>query len=178
MYSDIKKIGSQSFTYWFGVMAAKIAGFLLIPVYTRYLTPADYGTIELLSITTDIAALIFGMQIGQGLFKFYHECETQEEKNRLVSTTLISMVALGIFMAIGFNIFAKPITLLIFGSLDYLSYVRFFSTVYFLNLVVEIPFSLLRIKKEARLFTIVNFLNFIAMLVLNVFFIVVMGWGI
>jgi len=156
---------------------ARIAGFLMIPIYTRYLTPTDYGTIELLFLTADITALLIGMQISQGVFRFYHEYETQKEKDHLISTAFISMLALGIIMAIGFNIFARPITILIFGSEVYLSYFRFYSCVYPLSLIIEIPFALIRISKQSKLYVVLNLINFLSMISLNIFFIVYMGWG-
>lgn len=178
MFQEIKNLVRHSFIYWIGVILAKIVGFLLIPIYTRYLTPADYGTIELLFLTADIAALAIGMQISQGVFKFYNQYETQKERNNLVSTALISMIILGVAMAVAFNIFARPIALLIFGSETYVNYLRFYSFVYPLNLIIEIPFALIRIKKESKFYVFCNLINFLFMISLNVFFIVYMGWGI
>jgi O-antigen/teichoic acid export membrane protein len=177
MFEEIKNLVQHSFIYWLGVILAKVVGFLLIPIYTRYLTPADYGTMELLFLTADIAALIIGMQISQGVFKFYHQYETQKEKDCLISTTLISMLVLGVVMAIGFNIFARPITILVFGSEAYIDYFRFYSCVYPLNLIIEIPFALIRIKKQSKLYVYFNLLNFLFMISLSIFFIVYMGWG-
>ena len=178
MFKEIKNLARHSFIYWLGVILSKIVGFLLIPIYTRYLTPADYGTIELLSLTADIAALIIGMQINQGVFKYYHDYKTQKEKDCLISTALISMLVLGISMSIFFNIFARPITLLVFGSEAYINYLRFFSCVYPLSLIIEIPFALIRIKKQSRLYVFIGLINFAFMISLNIFFVVYMGWGI
>jgi O-antigen/teichoic acid export membrane protein len=178
MFQEIKSLAQHSFIYWIGVILARVVGFLLIPVYTRYLTPADYGTIELLFLTADIAGLVIGMQISQGVFKFYHQYETQSEKDRLISTALISMLALGVILAVGFNVFARPITILVFGSETYLKYFRFYSFVYPLNLIVEIPFTLIRIKKQSKLYVVYNLINFLMMISLSIFFIVYMGWGI
>jgi O-antigen/teichoic acid export membrane protein len=178
MFEEIKSLARHSFIYWLGVILAKVVGFLLIPVYTRYLTPADYGTIELLFLTADVASLMIGMQISQGVFKFYHEYGTQEEKDRLISTALISMLVLGIVMAVGFYVFARPITLLVLGSESYIKYFRFCSCLYPLNLIIEIPFALIRIKKQSRFYVFCNLVNFLFMISLNIFFIVYMGWGV
>lgn len=178
MYKEIKELAYHSSVYWIGIILSKIVGFLLIPIYTRYLTPADYGTIELLSLTVDIAALIIGMQINQGVFRYYHHYETQEKKNSVISTALISIIVLGIIMAAVFNIFARPITLFVFGSEAYINYLRFFASVYPLSLIIEIPFALIRIKKQSKLLIFINFLQFLLMVSLNIFFVVYMGWGI
>jgi O-antigen/teichoic acid export membrane protein len=178
MFQEIKNLVHHSFIYWIGVILAKVVGFLLIPVYTRYLTPADYGTIELLFLTADIAALAIGLQMTQGVFRFYHSYETKEEKNRLISTALFSILAVSVIMIIGFNVFARPITLLVFGSESYIHYLRFYSFVYPLNLIIEIPFALIRIKKQSRFYVFCSLINFVFMISLNIFFIVYMGWGI
>ena len=35
----------------------------MLPIYTRYLTPEDYGTIELLAMLIDVATIIFGARM-------------------------------------------------------------------------------------------------------------------
>src|SRR5438876_10203653 len=59
MLTDIlKKIGTNTLIYSLGGILGRAIGFVMIPVYTRYLTPADYGIIELLDLTTYLIGTI------------------------------------------------------------------------------------------------------------------------
>ena len=49
--------------YSLGVILARLASFLLLPIYTRYLNPADYGYIAML----DPTAAVLGILIGSGI---------------------------------------------------------------------------------------------------------------
>jgi hypothetical protein len=40
----------HSAIYALGVLLNRAAGFLMLPLYTRYLTPADYGAVEMLFV--------------------------------------------------------------------------------------------------------------------------------
>ena len=57
--------------YSIAMLARRAAGILMLPIYTRLLTPADYGVLELLDLTTSMLSILVGMRIGQALFYFY-----------------------------------------------------------------------------------------------------------
>ena len=43
--SDIKNVGAKSLTYGLGTVLIRAINILLLPLYTHYLTPADYGIV-------------------------------------------------------------------------------------------------------------------------------------
>ena len=43
----------------------------MLPVYTRFLTPADYGLVQLLELTVEVAAIFFTAGTTAGLQRFY-----------------------------------------------------------------------------------------------------------
>jgi O-antigen/teichoic acid export membrane protein len=71
-----------------GNYGVKLVGFLLIPVYTRYLAPADYGVMALVS--TFGQALFIFLNLGQStaLFRFYYEDDTTEGRERVIAGSL------------------------------------------------------------------------------------------
>ncbi len=70
---SLKKMLSHSAVYGVGTVLAKATSVIMLPIYTRYLTPADYGLLELLSLLTDLTALLFGMRIFTGVYRYYFE---------------------------------------------------------------------------------------------------------
>ena len=48
-----------------------IVGFLLIPVYSRYLTPEDYGVLALVAMLGQILYAIMNMGQNSALFRTY-----------------------------------------------------------------------------------------------------------
>ena len=43
--TSFRTLGRQTAIYSFGVMLGRAVSFLMLPVYTRYLTPSDYGLV-------------------------------------------------------------------------------------------------------------------------------------
>ncbi|MFX0142190.1 MAG: lipopolysaccharide biosynthesis protein, partial [Candidatus Hodarchaeota archaeon] len=73
MLSELKKLLRHSSVYSIGNLLSKAIGFFLIPLYTRYLTPADYGVLELLELTSSIISLFLGLRIGTAVIRFFYD---------------------------------------------------------------------------------------------------------
>jgi O-antigen/teichoic acid export membrane protein len=81
-------LAKSSLIYGLGNYGVKLVGFLLIPVYTRYLAPADYGVMALVS--TFGQALFIFLNLGQStaLFRFYYDDDTPEGRERVIAGSL------------------------------------------------------------------------------------------
>ena len=64
-------LARNTLVYGAGIVARRIASFIMLPVYTHYLTPADYGVLELLQLTVDIAVILVSAGTTAGLLRFY-----------------------------------------------------------------------------------------------------------
>ena len=68
--------------YAIPIVARALSSFLTIPVYTRFLTPADYGTLELLDLTSYLFAALIGTNFGHSIFYYHSAAQTAEERAR------------------------------------------------------------------------------------------------
>jgi O-antigen/teichoic acid export membrane protein len=70
------------------------SGFVLLPIYIRCLSPAEYGQLEVLGRLAETVStcLLFG-GFGQALLTFYKQAEREEERRQVAGTTL-GLVAL------------------------------------------------------------------------------------
>ena len=93
MISEIKKFLKHSFIYGIGALLSKIVGFLMIPLYTRYLTTSDYGVLELLDLTSTIVSIFISMRIGSAVIRFYYDSADELEQKKVVSTAYMATFA-------------------------------------------------------------------------------------
>src|SRR6476469_2204242 len=108
MSKTLQSLGGQTLVYTLGIIIGKVASFIMLPVYTRYLTPADYGILELLSMTIEVIGMITGIGLVTGVFKFYCAEDDRLEKNTIMSTAALGVLALAVLTAVlGFT-FAIP----------------------------------------------------------------------
>lgn len=88
--SRIKQLGKDSAVYGIGGILAKSISFFTLPIYTRIFTPADYGTIEMLTVMSSFLAaiLVMGMDAAQSMYFFKHKAEGKAAQARIVSAIL------------------------------------------------------------------------------------------
>ncbi|MGB9625527.1 MAG: lipopolysaccharide biosynthesis protein, partial [Phycisphaerae bacterium] len=58
---EVRGIARHGTVYMLAALASKAVGFLMIPLYTHYLSTADYGRLELLDLTATLISMLAGM---------------------------------------------------------------------------------------------------------------------
>lgn len=171
-------MGRHTLVYTAGIIIGKIASFVMLPVYTRYLTPADYGVLELLGMTVDVIGMITGIGLVAGVFKFYSAEEDPAHKNAVISTAALGVAALATVTTLIGQAFAPALTKLIFSSEANLLYLRLYFLLFFLQNFEYVPLLLIRAENRSALFVTINALKLVAMLSLNIVFVVHLRMGI
>jgi O-antigen/teichoic acid export membrane protein len=178
MFSIVKNITKHSLIYGLSSILSRSIGFLLIPLYTHYLTPADYGTLELLDLTSYIVGMLAAMGISNSVMRFYFEYTEQEKKDQVISVALIAAWVIALVFFVISYIFAKNISTLVFESPDYFRMFQIIFASMVFNLSNGIPLTVLRIQEKSVLFITFNFIKTALTLILNVLFIVYFEMGV
>lgn len=85
----IKSFIKNSAIYTIATVFTRGIAIFLIPIYTRYLTPSEYGIIDYFMILTSIINLTIALEITQAVVRYYQDAETIEEKRSYVSTAFL-----------------------------------------------------------------------------------------
>ncbi|MBU1319418.1 MAG: oligosaccharide flippase family protein [candidate division Zixibacteria bacterium] len=178
MFAEIKGILKHSVVYLAGTLASRMVGFVMIPVYTHYLTTEEYGTLELLDLTSYLIGLLLAMGVAQSVVRLYHDYDDQVRQNRVVSVAMITLWVASAFSAIWLLLFARDISQLVFKSPDYLQLFHLIFVTMILNLNIEIPMNLLLIRERSVLYNVINLVRLAINLSLNIIFIVYLGMGV
>jgi O-antigen/teichoic acid export membrane protein len=90
-YRDLIK---HSGIYALGQFLTRLASIVMLPVHTRYLTPADYGTIAILDLTATVLAILIGAGIAPALARYHQDATSREEEGSIWWTglTLVAVV--------------------------------------------------------------------------------------
>jgi len=172
---EIKSIGQKSGIYMVGQVLSRAIGFVMIPVYTRYISPTNYGAMELIEILASSLGIIVAINIGESMARFYYGEKEQCVRNKVVSTAYI-----------GFTIVGIPIVLVglaltpFLGEVvsekieyEYILQIAFITT--WFSVLCDIGFSYLRMLYKAKLFVIVTLMQLFIALSLNIYLIVFLG---
>src|SRR5215468_4525357 len=99
MLDELKKLLKHSTIYGAGNVLGKLVGFFMIPFYTHYLSPADYGTLELLDLSLSLTGLVLTMWLNASVVRHYNDFDDPKDRNQAVSTTFIFSIAIGLVVA-------------------------------------------------------------------------------
>jgi len=178
MFGELKSLVKHGSVYTLGTILGKIVSFLLIPVYTNYLTPAQYGTLELLDLTIDIISFVIGLGMGAAVMRFYYQHDNDANKRKVISSALLGSITLmGLTTVICF-IFAPFFAQLIFSSTENTIYFRVIFVSMFFNSGIGIALTYLRAKLRSGSFVLINLIKMTIQLTLNIYFLVVLGLGV
>ncbi|MFZ5979890.1 MAG: lipopolysaccharide biosynthesis protein [Candidatus Zixiibacteriota bacterium] len=178
MFKVVKSLAKHSVIYGLGDLLSKSIGFILIPVYTHYLTTEEYGTLELLDLTSYIIGLLLAMGIAQSVVRYYYEYEDQTRKNQVISVAMLTIWAVSIGVLFVLFSFSGNISNLVFKSPDYSHLLNIIFITMVINLSNEIPTTLLRIQQRSVFFVLVSLARLTLNLTLNIVFIVHYGLGV
>jgi O-antigen/teichoic acid export membrane protein len=171
---ELKKTAKNSSIYAIGTMISRLTGLVMLPIYTRYLTPADYGVLELFSIAIELMGILVGLRITQGMFRYYILEDDPEKKRVIVSTVLFTVViASGMGSLVLFS-GSEPFSLLIFGSADYEFEFQLFAFTLMTNAISAVGLAYIRARRKPVLFISVGIVTLAMQVALNIIFVVMM----
>jgi O-antigen/teichoic acid export membrane protein len=116
--AELRRLGKHSAIYGLGGLVQRILAVLLLPLYTRYLSPSDYGKVETLIALTTVAGIVLRFGITSAFFRFYFD-SSETERRRLVLRTsfwfTMTMATAGLIAGLAL---AGEVSELLFGSAD------------------------------------------------------------
>lgn len=175
--TSMRRLGKNTTIYTMSILVTRSASFLLLPLYTRYLTPADYGVLQLLEMTVDIAAILLTAGMTSGMAVFYFKAASDDERDAVVSTTFlldlyVSLAATALLVATSY--WTWQFVLLGSGTPRM---VQLAGLNFTLNMLSGIPMALMRFRQEPRLVVAASLSRFALQVSFNIAFIVGLGLG-
>ena len=167
-----KKFITHTSIYFIGNLLRRVVSFIMLPIYTRYLTTSDYGVIELFTSVLDFVGIIVGLRIADALFRFYSEYEHVRDKNEVITTGLFLVVLLNLCGILIVSLFSKPISLLLFDSLEFSRLLALYSLTLMSSALIEIPMAFLRARQVPWIFVFFSIQHLLTQLSLNIYFVV------
>ncbi|EJT5936550.1 oligosaccharide flippase family protein [Clostridium perfringens] len=96
-----KRLARNTVIYFIGNISTKLMSFLLLPLYTAYLSPTDYGEVDLIFTYTSIIIPIMTLQITFAAFRYLFDTNKYEEQRKIISNAVIvQLIGMGIFTII------------------------------------------------------------------------------
>src|SRR5271166_2717345 len=151
MLDELRRLLKHTGIYGAGTVLSKAVGFFMIPFYTHYLGPADYGTLELLDISLTLIGLVLTTWMHASIIRYYHDSDDPQENNRAVSTMLIFAFVVGAAVGSCGIYCSRYLSNLILKTPDLHSYVTLISLALVVSSVNVVCVAYLRARQRSTL---------------------------
>lgn len=142
-------LAKATIVFGFSGAVAQAVSLLIAPILTRYLSPAEYGTLALLTVSASIAGIFMGMGFRQAGSRDYYEADDKDKPTAL-STSFFTMVLIGLLVCIVLSWFSRPLSTFILGN-DKYAFTFFLAMVNaYISQLALLPSALLRVKGEVN----------------------------
>ncbi|MCP4757517.1 MAG: oligosaccharide flippase family protein, partial [Proteobacteria bacterium] len=100
MKEKILRLGKNSMVYGVGTMLTRFINLLLLPLFTAYLTPADYGVLALLALLTMVAQPVFSLGMGSAMGPSYFEGNDPMRKSQVTWTSFLILLVSAVLLTL------------------------------------------------------------------------------
>jgi O-antigen/teichoic acid export membrane protein len=84
---QLARLGRHSAIYGIGGLVSRLLAVLLLPLYTRYLTPEDLGAVGLLVAVGAVLVTVLRLGISSAFFRFYFDADDDSGRRLVVQTS-------------------------------------------------------------------------------------------
>lgn len=158
----------NTFIFALGSFGSKLLQFLLLPLYTRLLTDAQYGTVDILQNLGILLIPIVSLTVAEGVFRFALD---NSSDNRDVFTIGMRVVSIG-------TVILLLAGCLMYGVGFYSSYVWIVVFYTLSQIFRTIASQFVRAIGKVKLFTIDNLLQTLLIILFNILFLTVFDMGV
>lgn len=162
------KLFSNTIIFAIGSFSSKILVFLMIGLYTRTLSKAEYGTVDLIMQLENLILPIVTLSISEAIIRFGLD-KTYKKKNVFSTAAIVTIGGIAVFTVF------MPLVLKI-------SYIDGFENLFYIYLItasIKLVFSeFVRSRELIKLYAFNGLLTTATMIILNIIFLINLRLGI
>ena len=148
--------------YGLGGLLPGAIGFILLPLYTQFLTPADYGILNLAATLSAVLVILLEFGLSGAFTRFYYDYLNNPEQQRKYYGTLwlfLTFVPLTvILLAI---IYGESFFSILFKQIPFDPYIQSSLWITFFTISSALPLALFRVKEQPLIYIILTISKFL-----------------
>lgn len=148
MKKDISSTAKHTVIYGLGNLLVKIAGLILIPLYTSELDLSEYGMLILLEVTSQFLVGVLSFNIPGAMLRFGSEVDAIIDRKKIYFTSFITLLGIVLLSQIILQPTSRLFSEMLFDSSKYETY---FTLLFFsigLEIMGLLPLQLMRLLNK------------------------------
>jgi len=164
----------HSFVYGVGSFLVKSISFFLLPLYTHYLTPRDYGVFEVLELSMSLLGMFLNFGITAALLRYYGAANSEAEKRKVVGSIFLFTVVTSAVVLLGGAVSVRQATRFLLGTGTPAIYLFLSFVAFLMAYIANVPYTSLRAKEASGTVITIDLLVTAGLLAFNIYFIAVL----
>jgi O-antigen/teichoic acid export membrane protein len=165
----LRRLATTGAAYTTASILSKVIAVALLPLYTRYLTPEDYGAAEVLFAAVVLVSIVVRLGLIEAILRFYYK--EDEDSEQVIASTFAGLFWLATLGALVLLPFAGPLSeALLDRSAPDLARIAIGGL--WVLTMWEFMLTLFRLEERARAFFLATLLNVLASIALTVILVV------
>jgi len=177
MIEKVLRLGKETAIYGLSSIVGRFLNFLLVPFYTNFLTPAEYGVFTNVYAYIAFVFVVYGYGMDSAYMRFVSTLDMGDKKQNF-STPFFSLAATSVLFSVGIHLAATPLGSLIGLTAGQANLVQYAAWILFFDTLSIVPFAYLRMENKAKMFAGLRILNIVINGALTVILLVVLHVGI
>ena len=158
--------------YSLGRILPQAVNFILLPIYSEYLSPTQYGIIESMVVFSTILTVIFSFATERSMFRIYYDYKKEDDKKKFIgNTTILITISATFFLGLIFALH-RPISK-IYSDIPFDPYFVYAIFIAYATTFAYIPQTLFQVKEKAFAFFITSITAFLLEILLTIYFLII-----
>jgi len=162
--------------YSTGLIFPKIINFFLLPLYTRYLIPEDYGILNSMNLLGVILSIFFTLAINRSIPRLYFDYK-DEKRKEFLGTIFISLVIIGASVSLLCLFVFSNLLNMTFESISFYPYYVYMIINTFLVIFSYLPLTYFMVEQKPKKFIILTITKFLLESILRIYFLIYLKNG-
>lgn len=157
--SKFKQLFGHGAVYGIGSMLQALLGFVLIPLYTKKLTPEMYGAWALITLCGTLAGVVFYLGVSSALARSYYDYPEGPGRKAAVNTALLLTSAGALLQILLGLFFSRHLSNFVFGSESFAPHIAIALAGSAFGFVNQLFYVVLRFQRRSKAVVTLNLLS-------------------
>ncbi len=166
MFSQLKRLGTQTAIYGVSTILGRFLNFLLVPFYTNVLAPGEYGIVGYVYSIIAFVTVIYSYGMESAYFKYSSTLEIGTPKQNF-STPFLSLLGSSALISFILAAFSGPVASALALPPDGKIMILLSAGILAFDAIAIIPFAALRMEHKAAAFASIKFTNILINVAFN-----------
>jgi len=168
MFKELTKVFGETVVYGVTGVVSTLASVFLVPIYTRILTPTEYGVSALLTTLFAIIAVVANMGMSSAIFYTYFKAKDGKQKRAVLGTSLIFQTLFPLLISAIVFFFSYRISRILFGQGEFANLVLISAVTLFFNVGSGTPLGVLRAQGNPKKYVAVTMIKLISTILVSI----------